>query len=96
MYHFDERGRTRVFEDHPTSKWGYGGATLQLSGPDSQGRRLLLTHYMSVQCASAWMGMAYSVYRLRAFLAALANSCSPASTASGCRWNSRSFSSRTS
>jgi hypothetical protein len=64
FYRFDATGRARVFEDRPESAWGYTGATLAVSDPDSQGRRLLLTHYYSVQCASSWMGMAYSVYRV--------------------------------
>jgi hypothetical protein len=40
LYHFEDGGRTRVFEDHPKSKWGYTSATFELSGPDSKGRRL--------------------------------------------------------
>ena len=66
MYHFDRDGRTRVFDNHPTSDWGYTSPDFKLSEPDSQGRRLLLIHYVSVQCASSWMGMAYSAYRLGA------------------------------
>jgi hypothetical protein len=64
MYNFDAAARKRVLEDHPKSEWGYTNAELQLSEPDGQGRRLLLTHRVSVQCASTWMGMAYSVYQL--------------------------------
>lgn len=64
LYQFHAGKRTRVLEDHPPSNWGFTGATLQLSDPDSQGRRLLLTHYISVQCQSTWMEMAYSVHRL--------------------------------
>ena len=66
LYRFHLGGRVRVFNDRPESKWGYTGAALALSDPDSQGRRLLLVHYVSVQCASSWMGMAYSVYGLAA------------------------------
>jgi hypothetical protein len=64
LYRFDPSGRTHMFEDRPESKWGYTGVKLAVSDPDSQGRRLLLTHYYSSQCASFWMMMAYSVYRL--------------------------------
>ena len=64
MYRFGASGLTRVLEDHPRSESRYAGATLALSDPDTQGRRLLLTHYMSSQCQSSWMEMAYSVYRL--------------------------------
>jgi hypothetical protein len=64
MYRFDPNGRVPVFLDHPESKWGYMFANFEHSDPDSRGRLLLLIHYMSTQCASTWMGMAYSVYRL--------------------------------
>lgn len=64
VYRFDAKGWKLSLEDHPESSWGYGYAKLTLSEPDSHGRRLLLVHHMSVQCASAWMGMTYSVYRL--------------------------------
>jgi hypothetical protein len=63
-YDFDADSRKRVLEDHPKSEWGYAGAALQLSDPDPQGNRLLLVHRISTQCASLWMGVAYSVYRL--------------------------------
>jgi hypothetical protein len=64
LYRFHSGGRTRALENHPKSNSGFGGHQFQLSDPDSQGRRLLLLHYTTVQCASTWMGMAYSVYRL--------------------------------
>jgi hypothetical protein len=64
LYQFHSGNRTRVVEDHPQSNWGFTDAEVQLSEPGSQGQRLLLTHYVSVQCASFWMQMAYSVYRL--------------------------------
>jgi hypothetical protein len=64
MYHFDARGRTRVFEDHRAGVLGYSTGGVELSELDTHGRRLLLTQYTSVQCASTWMGMAYSVNRL--------------------------------
>lgn len=64
LYRFDSAGRTRVLEDHPQSEWGYTEWGLKLSDPDPRGRRLLLATYTSVQCASSWAGMAYSVYRL--------------------------------
>jgi hypothetical protein len=63
LYHFDADGRTRAIEDHPKSG-GFEYAQVELSDPDADGRRLLATHYMSTQCASFWMGMAYSVYQL--------------------------------
>jgi hypothetical protein len=63
-YRFDAGRWARVVEDHPKSKWGNTASEPELSEPDSQGRRLLLTHYVSVQCGSSWMRMAYSVYRL--------------------------------
>jgi hypothetical protein len=63
VYQFDSNGRTRVIEDHLKSDRGFGGAALELSDPDNQGRRLLLVHRMSQQCQSTWMGMTYSVYR---------------------------------
>ncbi len=66
MYQFNSGMRSRVLEDHPQSGWGYSIAEFQLSDPDSQGRRLLLTYYMSVQCQSTWMEMAYSVPRVSA------------------------------
>jgi hypothetical protein len=66
FYLYEFRGGTRVLavEDHPQSSWGFTDVEVQLSDPDSQGRRLLLTHYRSVQCQSTWMVMAYSVYRM--------------------------------
>jgi hypothetical protein len=63
MYHFDAAGRKRVLADHPKEE-GYGDAELGLSDPDPQGRRLLLIHRLSQQCASTWMGLTYSVDRL--------------------------------
>ena len=60
LYQFDATSRTRALEDRPL---GYGFAKVELSQPDSEGRRLLLTTHQSVQCASAWVGMAYSVHR---------------------------------
>lgn len=63
-YDFDAGSRKRVLENHLKSIWGSTGTELQLSDPDPQGNRLLLIHRISVQCASSWMGMAYSVYRL--------------------------------
>jgi hypothetical protein len=63
-YRFDSTGRTRVIDYHPPGEGAYEGAELQLSDPDSQGRRLLLIHRTSTQCASLWMGMTYAVYRL--------------------------------
>ncbi len=62
-YRFDANGWARVIDDHPVSDWGYGYAKLELSEPDYQGRRLLLIRRASVQCASFWMNMTYSVYR---------------------------------
>lgn len=66
LYHWDAGGRKRVLEDRPATEWQNTGAELELSDPDSQGRRLLAVHYTSVQCASNWQGMTYSVYRLSA------------------------------
>ncbi len=63
-YRFDSNGRARVIDDHPKSDSGYAGVNLELADPDSQGRRLLLIHRMSTQCASTWMGMTYAVYRM--------------------------------
>jgi len=60
LYQFDATSRTRALEDRPL---GYGFTKVELSQPDSEGRRLLLTTHQSVQCASAWVGMAYSVHR---------------------------------
>ncbi len=64
MYRFDPRGRVRLLADHPKSEWGYYRAAIEISEPDTDQRRLLLLRYQSVQCASFWMGMAYTVYRL--------------------------------
>jgi hypothetical protein len=61
LYRFDAHGRERVFEERPT---GYGYPNVELADMDSQGRRLVLANFVSTQCASTWMGMAYSVYRL--------------------------------
>jgi hypothetical protein len=63
-YRFDANGWARVITDHPASDFGYGWSTLEVSDADSQGRRLLLTHRSSVQCASTWMRMTYSVFRM--------------------------------
>jgi hypothetical protein len=60
LYQFDATSRTRVLENRPL---GYGSTYVELSQPDGEGRRLLLTTHLSVQCASFWMGMAYSVHR---------------------------------
>lgn len=65
-YHFDGNGRTRVIDDHPKSDWGFASSNLELSDPDSRGRRLLLIHRISTQCGSSWMGMTYAVYRISA------------------------------
>jgi hypothetical protein len=62
-YHFDSNGRALVIADHPKSDAGFG-AELELSGPDLQGRRLLLIRRTSTQCASSWMEMMYAVYRM--------------------------------
>ncbi len=64
MYYFNAQGRTRVFEDRPGNNLWYTNAALELSEPDSQGQRLLVTHYVTTQCASTWMDTAYSAYRL--------------------------------
>ena len=64
IYQFHPEGRTRTIENHPQSNWGFEGPKFQLSDPDSQGRRMLLIHSMSVQCASSWMQMDYSVFRV--------------------------------
>jgi hypothetical protein len=63
-YRFDANGWAKVISDHLESDFGYGSVGLQLSDPDFQRRRLLLIHRWSVQCASTWMGMTYSVYRI--------------------------------
>jgi hypothetical protein len=62
-YRFDANGWARIISDHLESDFG-SGAGFELSGPDPQGRRLLLIDRGSVQCASAWSGMQYSVYRI--------------------------------
>jgi hypothetical protein len=65
-YRFDGNGWARIIEDRPSSDFGYGFTTLKVSDPDAQRRRLLLIHRTSVQCASTWMSMTYSVYRMSA------------------------------
>ena len=40
-----------------------GDVELKLSGPDSSGQRLVLTHWQSQQCWSTWMEMTYKVFR---------------------------------
>jgi len=60
-YHFDTLGRTNISQDRAE---GFSSTDLELSDPDAAGRRLLLVHRMSIQCASMWMGLAYSVYRM--------------------------------
>jgi hypothetical protein len=64
VYRFDRSGWKLTLKDHPASAWGWGETELALSEPDPLGRRLLLIHRLSVQCASTWMGIAYSVYRV--------------------------------
>ena len=66
IYRFLGNGWVRVLDDHPKSSWGYTAAEPELSEQDSQGHRLFLTHYVSVQCGSSWMRMVYSIYRLGA------------------------------
>jgi hypothetical protein len=63
-YRFDANGWARVLSDHPSSDFGYGWSALEVSDADSQGRRLLLIHRGSAQCASTWMGATYSVFRI--------------------------------
>jgi len=63
-YRFDANGWARVISDHTASDFGYGGAAFEVSDADGQGRRLLLIHRWSVQCASTWMGATYSVFRM--------------------------------
>jgi hypothetical protein len=62
LYHFDASGWKRVIDEHPSV--GYGYSKIKLSDPDSAGQRLLAINRVSVQCASTWMMMTYSVYRL--------------------------------
>lgn len=64
VYRFDGNGRARIIDDHPKSDWGYGDAKFEISGPDTQGRRLFLIHRLSIQCGSSWMQMPFAVYRL--------------------------------
>lgn len=64
FYQFQSGKRTLVLEDHRETSWGHAAGEVQVSEPDSQGRRLVLTSFTSAQCASAWMRMAYSVNRL--------------------------------
>jgi hypothetical protein len=66
VYAYDFRGPRwiRIFADGPRDGWGRTGTEFQISDPDRDGRRLLLIHYASAQCASTWMGMTYSVRRL--------------------------------
>lgn len=52
-----------LLEDHPGGQFSYMSAAVDLSDPDAQGRRLLVTHYVTAQCASTWMLTAWSVYR---------------------------------
>ncbi|HWZ32225.1 MAG TPA: hypothetical protein VNX18_12865 [Bryobacteraceae bacterium] len=66
MYLFRAGHWQRTFTDHPGKDFGYTGVTLKVSEPDAQSRRLLLVHYYSVQCASTWMGMSYSIFRVNA------------------------------
>jgi hypothetical protein len=63
-YRFDANGFARAISDHPTSDHGYRGAAIEVSDADFQDRRLLLIHRWSAQCASTWMGMTYSVFRM--------------------------------
>jgi hypothetical protein len=62
-YRFTPQGRTRILENHPKAAFGYRVEGIELSEPDAEGRRLLLTKRVSTQCASAWMMLAYDVYR---------------------------------
>lgn len=63
-YRFDANGRARVIADHASTSFGYGDTEIDVSDVDSVGRRLLVVHRRSVQCASAWMQTAYSVFRI--------------------------------
>jgi hypothetical protein len=63
-YRFDANGWAQILRNHTTSDFGYGSLRLELSDADFQGRRLLLIHAGSVQCASSWMSTAYSVFRV--------------------------------
>lgn len=64
LYRFDATGRHRVLEDHPKAEYGMGAAPLEISAADERGQRLLLIHRSSAQCASMWMQMSYSLYRV--------------------------------
>ena len=66
LYRLSSGRPTRILEDHPGGPLHFMSAATQLSEPDPQGRRLLLTHFVSAQCASTWMVMSYSVYRIAA------------------------------
>lgn len=63
-YRFDANGWARVISDHPETDWGTGAAPIEVSDADSLGGRLLLIDRGTVQCASTWMGMRYSVFRI--------------------------------
>ncbi len=60
-YKFDAWGWRRVIDAHSQ---GMGDVRLELSEPDSSGRRLVLTQWHSQQCISSWMVMTYKVFRL--------------------------------
>ena len=64
LYNYSRGKWTRALADLSKTDWERTYARLELSEPDAQGQRLLVIHYLSAQCASTWMAMAYSVYRL--------------------------------
>jgi hypothetical protein len=64
MYSFERGHWQRKIADHPGKAFGFTAATLKISEPDSEARRLLLIYYYSAQCQSTWMAMAYSAFRL--------------------------------
>lgn len=59
-YKFDASGWRQVVEAHNPEM---GNADLELSDPDSSGKRLLLINWYSQQCTSSWRGMTYQVFR---------------------------------
>jgi hypothetical protein len=66
VFVYDIRGPrwVRVLSDVPRNRFLGTAGVSELSAPDREGNRLLLIHYGTSQCASMWMGLSYSVYRI--------------------------------
>lgn len=64
MYRFTAKGRDRVLGESEKSKYGDYVVGVQFSAPDAAGSHMFYAAWSGVQCASAWNGIAYRLFRI--------------------------------